>query len=148
MKKAIAVVVTIAALSGLAFAQAKPNFSGKWTETGAAAGETPMVLTVQQDAATLTVQWSPAPDRFVVKLDGSASKNITTQSDGRGIESVATAKWDGDRLLISIPGRSNGDGPYVATTTWSLSDGKLTVRETIVTQAGSSLRDYTRTYSR
>jgi hypothetical protein len=149
MKNATAAVVTTVALSGWAFAQAKPDFSGTWTETGAAAGKTAQVMIVQQDAASLTVRVPSIPDPWVLKLDGSESKNTTTQTDGRVIASVSTAKWDGDKLVIATPGRSNGDGPFVVTLTWTLREAdKLVVKETIVTQGGTTLRDLTRTYSR
>jgi hypothetical protein len=147
VRNSIAIVVTVA-LSGLPLAQSRPNFSGTWTEAGVGAGQTPKTLIVQQDAATLTIQAPPFADRWVFKLDGSESRNSTRQTDGRLTETISTAKWDGDQLVIATPGRSNGDGPYVATSTWTLSEGKLVEKQTIVTKAGSILTDYTRTYSR
>ena len=104
---AAAVVLMVAGL----LAQAKPNFTGKWTMEAPAAPAAPpagapagggggggrgggrgggggwgMEFTATQNATTLTIDYmaggqAPAPVQFVVKLDGSESMNTPP---GRG----------------------------------------------------------------
>ncbi len=113
----------------LAFAQGKPNFSGKWTPEQAAAGgggrgmAGPM--TVTQDDKTLTVERSMGGNtmKAVYNLDGSESKNSMMGRGGETMEQVSTAKWDGSKLAITTK-TANGE----STQTWSLSsDGKLQI---------------------
>ena len=101
------------------YAQAKPNFSGKWVREapagGAAAGGGGggggrggggggfgMENTITQDAKALTIEYmgggqNPAPVKLVFNLDGSESKN----NMGRGGDQVSKATWDGAKIVIS-----------------------------------------------
>jgi hypothetical protein len=118
------------AVATVAFAQAKPDFSGTWTPepaADAAAGggggrgfNGPM--TVKQSATELTIERTTGrgPSTMTYKLDGTESKIMMGQN-----EATATAKWDGDKLVISTK-TANGEN----TQTWSMENGMLKVDRT------------------
>jgi len=106
-------------------AQAKANFAGKWQQTDpdpAAAtggggrgggrggwGQTPSIT---QDATTLTVEYpgfgqNATAQKFVVKLDGSDSKNSQTFG-ANTMESISKATWEGSKLVITTTQEFNG----------------------------------------
>jgi len=141
MKRARVGLVAIAtlAVATVAFAQAKPDFSGTWTPEPAAGapagggapggggggggrgmGGGPM--TVKQSATELTVetQGRNGAQTRTYKLDGSESKITMGQ-----MEATATAKWDGSKLVITT---KTEQGEQVQT--WSLANGVLTVDRT------------------
>ncbi len=127
-------VMLVLVVVAVAFAQGKPNFSGKWTpEQGAAPaggggggrgmGGGPM--TVTQTDKTLTTERTMGENtiKMVYNLDGSESKNSVMGRGGEATEQVSTAKWDGNKLLITTK-TANGE----STQTWSMSaDGKLQI---------------------
>jgi hypothetical protein len=119
----------VLAVATMAFAQAKPDFSGTWTPEaapdaaaggGGRGGGGPM--TVKQTATELSVesQGRGGPQTRVYKLDGSESKFTMGQG-----EAVATAKWDGNKLVITTKFGENSN-----TQTWSLDAGVLTIDRT------------------
>jgi len=127
---AIAVVLFASGLS----AQGK-NFAGKWTpdaEKNAAAGGGggrgggrggggPMTIT--QDAKTLTIErdMGGTPLKQVYNLDGSESKNtMPGRQGGEPTTNTSTAKWDGDKLVITTK-TANGE----QVTSWYLEGGEL-----------------------
>ena len=120
-------------------AQAKPDFSGRWTTEPAPGGPGRSgdmgsgwgpAITITQDAAQLTVEYAffargdmQPPLRFVYALDGSESKNSVMM--GRGIQTqVSKTAWVGDKLVIStthsLIDPSSGK-PATATVTQTLS---------------------------
>lgn len=146
MKRARIGMVAIAALAvaTVAFAQAKPDFSGTWTPEPAAAppagappaGAPPAgggaggggrggggPMTVKQSATELSVESAGrggTPVTRTYKLDGSETKITMGQ-----MEATATAKWDGNKLVITT---KTEQGEQVQT--WSLANGVLTVDRT------------------
>jgi len=151
MQTRIGPALTWLSLVATIFAQGRPDFSGKWTETRAAAGQVAAVMTVSQDANAITVD-TPSPRgnlRWIIKLDGSESKNATIQCNPpRQVEQVSTAAWEGNKLVISTSARSNAEGPYTLKQLWSLEGGTLTIATTQVSQTtGSTLRASKQTYS-
>lgn len=109
---AVAVAVAVATSNGAA--QARPDFSGRWTVEQPAAGEpanmgsgwgTPITLT--QDARQLTLEYAfftrgdmQPPLKFVYALDGSETRNSVMM--GRGIQvQRSKAAWDGQTLVIT-----------------------------------------------
>lgn len=137
MKRASIGLVAIAALAiaSVAFAQAKPDFSGTWTPepaAGAAAGGGAAgggggrgmagPMTVKQTATELTIEREGrnGPMTQTYKLDGTPS---TIQMGP--MQATATAKWDGNKLVISTK-TDNGE----QTQTWSLANGALTIERT------------------
>jgi hypothetical protein len=121
----------------MAFAQGKPNFSGKWTPEQAAGappagggggrgmGAGPM--TVTQNDKTLTVERTMGENtmKTVYNLDGTESKNEMSRG-GQTMTQTSTAKWDGSKLVITT--KSEGpNGPMETTQTWSLNGDKLQI---------------------
>lgn len=134
MKRATTGIIATAvlAVATMAFAQAKPDFSGSWApdvDPAAAAagggggrgmGGGPM--TVKQTATELSVerQGRGGPVTTVYKLDGSESKITMGQMEG-----TATAKWDGSKLVITTKAGENEN-----VQSWSLAGGVLTIERT------------------
>lgn len=117
---AVAVVLLTASL----FAQAKPNFTGKWApdaEKNAAAGGGggrgggrggggPMTITM--DATMLKIERAAQDGSMTAttyKLDGSESKNMMAgRGGGAPTEQVSMAKIDGMKVVITTK-TPNGD---------------------------------------
>lgn len=115
--KQVTTLVTAAAFvlaSAALFAQAKPNFAGKWVQEAAAAapaggggrgggrGGLGQELTITQDAATLKIDYvgggrNPGPVSLTYKLDGSESTN----PGFGGNEQTSKAVWEGDKLVVT-----------------------------------------------
>jgi hypothetical protein len=133
-KIALLVVVLAVAVAGLAVAQGKPDFSGKWAPKvdpnaappagggggrGGGMGGGPMAIT--QTATELKTERTMGENTMttVYKLDGTESINKTQRG-----ESKSTAKFDGGKLVIKTVSEG-ANGPQETTATWSLSaDGK------------------------
>ena len=148
MKLARTGVIAAAVLSiaTMAFAQAKPDFSGTWTPEQAAApaggggagqgggggrgmGGGPM--TIKQDATTLTITRTTQMGEVtsVYKLDGSESKN-TLNFQGNAIDQVSKVKWDGGTLKVDTSMSFDGN-PVNVTMAMSLdASGSLVVVST------------------
>jgi hypothetical protein len=99
MKRAHRVSVVVFGLSLLATpltARQKPNFSGTWIAVSPteAAGQ---VQTVKQTETTLTRghDSSGGGHSFTYKFDGTESRFVVHHTP-----TLATASWDGDKLLI------------------------------------------------
>ena len=139
------IATAVLAVATMAFAQAKPDFSGTWAPDAAApaapaapagtggggapgggggGGGRGMAgpMTVKQSGDTLTIERTMGDNKVTqtYKLDGSESKNA-----GRGGEVVSTAKWDGSKLVITTK-TENGDQVQ----TWSMEGGNLTIERT------------------
>jgi hypothetical protein len=125
------IAAAVLAVATLAFAQAKPDFSGTWTPdvpADAAAGGGggrgmggPM--TVKHTGDTLTVERTGRGGNTTTqtyKLDGSETKVMMGQN-----EATATAKWDGNKIVIATKFGENAN-----TQTWSLEGGVLTIDRT------------------
>ena len=123
MKKILALLAMMAlGWAGLGAAQARPDFSGRWTTEPAPSDVAPRgagpgrsgdmgsgwgsPVTITQDATRLTLEYAffargdmQPPLRFVYTLDGSETKNSVMM--GRGIQmQVSRTAWDGDKLVI------------------------------------------------
>jgi hypothetical protein len=146
MKRARVGLIAVAALAvaTVAFAQAKPDFSGAWTPDAPAATAAPPAggggapggggggggrggggpMTVKQSATELSVERAGrgggAPVTTTYKLDGSETKVQMGQ-----MEATATAKWDGNKLVITTKTEQGEQ-----TQTWSLANGVLTIDRT------------------
>jgi hypothetical protein len=136
------------------FAQAKPDFSGKWTMDPASAPAAPagggggggrgggrggggagfgQEFTAKQDAGTLTItrQQGGQDVTAAYKLDGSESKNTVAGRGGQQ-EQVSTAKWDGSKLVITTK-LDFGGTAVEQVRTISMDAGKLVIEQS---QAG------------
>lgn len=117
-------IITVAFLAATVMAQAKPDFSGRWTsepevktmepgsgpsaartgDMGSGWGTTP---TITQTADRLTVEYMffargdmQPPLRFVYALDGMETKNSVML--GRGVQTqTSKTAWDGEKLIIT-----------------------------------------------
>lgn len=119
--------VAVVLLSASLFAQAKPNFSGKWAPDaeknaasapagggggggrgGGRGGGGPMTVTM--DATMMKIERAGQDGSMmatVYKLDGSESKNMAMGRGGQ-TEQVSKAKIDGAKVVISTMG-PNGE---------------------------------------
>src|SRR5688500_3157556 len=131
MKLARTGIIAAAVLSvaSMAFAQAKPDFSGSWTVdvpaaapapgAGGAGGgrgragmRWPVVVKETADALTSERTRGDMKTTETYKLDGTESVNKMTMGRGENaseIETKSTAKWDGSKLVISTT-RPGQDG--------------------------------------
>jgi len=125
------IATAVLAVATIAFAQAKPDFSGSWAPDpppaadaggggGRGMGGGPM--TVKQTATDLTVEREGRNGKTstTYKLDGSETKVTMGQAEG-----TASAKWDGNKLVITTKVGENAN-----TQTWSLDAGVLTIDRT------------------
>jgi hypothetical protein len=140
--KRLTAFLAVAALvvgSASAFAQAKPNFAGKWTQAAAAApapgggggrgggrGGLGQELTITQDASTLKIDYmgggrNPGPVSLTYKLDGS--QNTNTMGAG---EQLSKAVWEGDKLVVTTEINMGGNA-VEQKRTLSLEGGDLIV---------------------
>jgi hypothetical protein len=129
-KIALLVMVMAVAVASLSFAQAKPDFSGKWAPKvdanapaggGGRGGGMAGPMTIKQTAAELTQERTMGENTMttVLKLDGTESVNKSQRG-----ESKSTAKFDGAKLVVKTVSEGP-NGPNETTATWSLSaDGK------------------------
>ena len=147
MKRArVGILATaVFAVASMAFAQAKPDFSGTWTlDTSAApapgaggggqrAGGMGGPMVVKQTADTLSIERTRGENKTVTtyKLDGTESTNsMMAGRDGGTVEVKSVAKWDGSKLTITTK-RPGQDGTLQESTeTWSLDAGNLTIERT------------------
>ena len=141
--------IALALTAGIA-AQAKPDFSGKWTlvpDPAAAAAPAGggggggrgggrgggggqfcgQECTVMQDGTSLTVTRTTQAGevKAVYKLDGSESKNMQAGRGGQ-TEVVSKAMWDGNKVSISTT-RDFGGNAVTTKTVLSVTGGELTV---------------------
>ena len=129
------IAAAIFAVASVAFAQAKPDFSGTWTVDAEAAGGAMAApggggggrgmggpMTVKQTASELSIerQGRNGATTTTYKLDGTPSTIQMGQNEG-----TATAKWDGAKLVITTKA-----GEMEQTQTWSLANGALTIERT------------------
>ncbi|HVQ42672.1 MAG TPA: hypothetical protein VMS54_10705 [Vicinamibacterales bacterium] len=145
MKRAVAAVVALMLFAGAAaaMAQAKPNFTGKWTLVpdpnapaptgrGRGMGGLGQVFSAEQNDKTLNVATTNeqiGEMKAVYNLDGSESKNPIS-FNGQSVDRVSKAKWDGAKLVITTTINFNGNA-VESTQAWSLdATGNLIVETT------------------
>jgi hypothetical protein len=140
MKRAAGVVcaIALAFVTAGVFAQAIPNFAGKWTlvqdpnaPAGGGMGGLGQTATIVQDAASLTITRTTQMGEFTstYKLDGSDSKN-TLNVQGNAIDMVSKVKTDAGKLVVNTTMSFDGN-PYQTVMTMSLDPaGNLAVEST------------------
>jgi hypothetical protein len=148
-----ATVAFVVSMATGAFAQGKPDFSGKWTmdpasapapapaagagggggrggggRGGGGAGFGPE-FTAKQDANTLTISRTQNDQEVTAsyKLDGSESKN-TVAGRGGAQEQVSKAMWMGNKLMITTTLNFGGNN-IEQTRTLALEGGNLVVEQ-------------------
>ena len=156
MRRVITLVAAAAFMISTAtgvFAQAKPDFSGKWTLDPASAPAPPagggggggggrgggrgggggagfgQEFTVKQDANSLTISRDQGgqPVDATYKLDGSESKNTVTGRNGQQ-EQVSKTMWMGSKLMITTTVNFGGNN-VEQMRTLSLDGGNLVIEQ-------------------
>lgn len=145
-------VVLALAVTALAFAQAKPDFSGTWTLDparsemggpgggGRGPGGPAGPMTVKQTAAELTreVNRGGQTMTMVYKLDGTESTNTMGPMTAK-----STASWNGDKLVVKTV-RETPNGAMETTETWSLGAGGKELSIVTVSPRGERKAVYTK----
>jgi len=150
--RVMAIAVVTMALAASAFAQAKPDFSGKWMMDPASAPAPPagggggggggrgggrgggagfgQEFEAKQDAATLTITRVQGDQTVtaVYKLDGSESKNMVAGRGGQQ-EQVSKATWEGSKLSITTTLNFGGNAVEQKRVV-SLEGGNLVIEQT------------------
>jgi hypothetical protein len=100
-------------------------------------------MTVKMTADTLTVERQMGGNTVTTtyKLDGSESVNKMMMGRGGEVETKSTAKWDGNKLVISTQRPGMGGEMMTTTETWSLEGGNLVI-ETTGGRGGGGKRVY------
>lgn len=143
MKRSMLVGMFLAlVVVAVAFAQGTPNFSGTWTLNAEKSGMTAPAggggrgaggggpMTVTQNDKQLTVERTMGQNtvKTVYNLDGTESKNEMSRG-GQTMTSTSTAKWDGNKLVITTKGEGP-NGPTESVQTWSMNaDNTLTIEQ-------------------
>ena len=132
-----ATLMAILASAAIA-AQARPDFSGKWTLVPDPAaggrggfGGVGQSATITQDATSLTITRSTQMGEFTstYRLDGSESRN-TLNFQGNAIEQLSKTSWDGDRLIVNTSMSFDGNPVEVSMKMWLDEAGTLNVEST------------------
>ena len=160
MKRITAVLsaAAFAMTAAVVFAQAHPSFAGKWArvdDPAAAAAGGPgggrggrggfgQEVTITQDAATITMEWTQGQNtqKRVYKLDGSDSTN-TVMARGGEMEQVSKAVWTGNTLVITTAA-GNGETKQVL----SMAGADLKVEQTNPGRGGGEPTTTTITYKK
>lgn len=122
------------AMGALLGAQAKPDFSGKWTavpDAGGGRGAIGQTAEITQTADSMTVKRSTQMGEFTstYKLDGSESRN-TLNFQGNAIEQLSKTKWEGNRLIVNTSMSFDGNPVEVSMKLWLDDAGRLNVEST------------------
>ena len=147
--RVLAIAVVMVALAASAFAQARPDFSGKWVMDPASAPAPPaggggggrgggrgggagfgQEFEAKQDAANLTITRVQGDQTVVAvyKLDGSESKNMVAGRGGQQ-EQVSKAAWEGSKLSITTTLNFGGNA-IEQKRLLSLEGGNLVIEQT------------------
>lgn len=157
MKRVMAIVGAVAMLfvAANAFAQAKADFSGKWTPDAAAQppaggggggrggfGAGPMTITQSATELTIEREGPNGAQKTTYKLDGSVSEITMGQGTAK-----AKATWDGAKLKIETT-REGQNGTTTTTAVYSIEGGKLSVATTQPGRNGGEPTTRTMTYTK
>ena len=114
--------------------QDKPSFVGTWKLSDPATPEafTPTVMTVVQDATTLTITTTSQMGEFKTsyRLDGSEAPS-PMDFNGMTIDRMTKLVWEGTRLMLITTSKMEGQ-TLEFKSAWSLApDGALTTETTV-----------------
>ena len=119
----VATALAICFVAG-AFAQAKPNFAGKWKADGSFNSWT---ITVEGSRMTVTVTVAGNSESTVYLLDGTPSKKAFEGPTGPA-ENISTSTWDGDVLVTAT---QTAFGTTLVERRWLEPDGTMRVQNTL-----------------
>jgi hypothetical protein len=154
-----AAALVVATTAGM-YAQAKPDFSGKWVMDPASAPAPPagapdgggrggggrggggggagfgQEFTAKQDAKMLTIARAQGDQTITAMymLDGSESKNMVAGRGGQQ-EQVSKAMWDGNKLVITTTVNFGGT-PAEQKRVLSMEGGNLVIEQTAPGRGG------------
>ena len=170
----MAIAAAFALFTANTFAQAKPDFAGKWTREapagGAAAGgggggarggggggrgaggggggfNCGMACTITVTGNVMKVERAQGDTTVTASftLDGSDSKNMVPgRQGGEPTAVVSKAKWDGNKVVITTTRDMQGTS-VTATQTLSIEAGKLTI---VSTSSMEGAQPQTATYTK
>ena len=119
----LSAVLAIAFVAGVS-AQAKPNFAGKWKQTGSFNSWT---ITVEGSKMTVTMTVAGNSEATVYLLDGTPSTKTFEGPNGM-MENVATSTWEGDVLITTT---KMGTGATIVEKRWLEPDGTMRVQNAL-----------------
>jgi hypothetical protein len=155
MKRTLLASAAALVFAGSAFAQAKPNFAGKWvilpdsagvqqqgmSPGGAEAGGLGSEATITQDEKTLTVKrMTPTMGELtsVFNLDGTETyANVNVQ--GQQIPLTMKTRWDGKKLVTSTWVNVGNGQQLEIILNFSLDDKGNLVTEHVVPSFGNGM---------
>jgi hypothetical protein len=135
-----ACAAAIVFITASAFAQAPPNFAGKWTVVadpnapaggGRGMGGIGETATIVQDATSLTITRQTPNGEFTTtyKLDGSESKN-TLNMGGNAVDMLSKVKFEGAKFIVNTSIIFDGNTAETSATMWLDDAGNLVVEST------------------
>ena len=125
MRRAIlSVALAIASMAGVAAAQDKPNFAGKWKSDNS---YNLWTITVEGSRMTITNTIAGNSESTVYLLDGTPSKKTFEGPNGL-MENVSTSTWEGDVLVTTT---KTGFGTTVIEKRSIQPDGTMRVQTTL-----------------
>jgi hypothetical protein len=147
MRRVVPVLLAFVSLAAPLAAQARPDFSGKWTlDTTTVQGPMApqsMTLVVTQDDKTVKVesaastQMGEQKGTTIINLDGTASKNTLTTPTGP-LDLTSTGGWDGNTFVVTNSAQVQGQ-PLQMTERWSMdNNGKTLHLDRAVAVAGQN----------
>ena len=148
------VAAALLLIGGNAFAQAKPNFAGKWAilpdsaasaqqqgqpRGGAAMGGLSEEATITQDDKTLSIarELTVGPMTSVFNLDGSETHQSLDIGNGNIVDLTLKSKWEGAKLLTSTWVNLQGQTFEIVLNLWLDDKGNL-VSEHITPAMGNN----------
>jgi hypothetical protein len=136
--KTAAVVAVAGALSVGAGAQQKPNFSGRWEVVSPEKGAGTIQVVKHDDKTLATEHGSEGPGhRMIYQLDGVERRNALP-SHGSEIVILSTARWEGDRVVITSRASYPNGMKTQSREVWSLdAQGRLVIDYTESGPGGS-----------
>lgn len=126
-----------------AAAQQKPNFSGRWVIVSPAEGAGQEQI-VKHDEKTLSTAHASegAGHSMLYQLDGATHRNAIP-SHGSEIVILSTARWDGNRIVITSAASYPNGRKTESKEIWSLDDqGRLVIdfTETVDGKPGQTFK--------
>jgi hypothetical protein len=141
------------AVASVAFAQAKPDFSGTWTldpeasSMGGAPGgggggrglmTGPITIKVAGDVLTIERMQGEAKVVTTLNLAGQPTENQMAGRQGATTTAKYVSKWDGSKLVTTITSEGP-NGPLTRTETRSIEGGTLIVETTRTGRDGNPM---------
>lgn len=144
---AVLVVAVMTVMAGLAFAQAKPDFSGTWVldeaksdpmggPGGGRGPAGPMTITQTADEFVTETTRGEMVMKQTVKLDGTETVNQMGP-----MQAKTKAQWDGRKLVVTMSGEGP-NGPMERKSTYSLSEDGKVLTVTMTSPRGDMKRVY------